>query len=251
VAEHVARYLASGPGAEGVYVDPAAFQAFISGGSNVALYEATSAALRERWPAGRFRLLDVGAGDGHALVPALADRVGTVDVTAVEPSDAMAARLGDRLPAATVHATTAQAFLGGLDEQQWDVGESTFAMHAIPTAERPAVLAELARRCDRYVLVDFDVPAFAGQRDPARVAYCAERYEIALAEYEGDGGLVAQGFLIPVLLGGFDPAVPQSTWEQPAGDWADEFRAAGYTTVATEPLCDYPWAPAFVLTAQR
>jgi hypothetical protein len=248
---HVARYLASAPAGDGVYVDPAAFQAFISGGSNVALYEATSAALGERWPAAPFRLLDIGAGDGHALVPALGDRAGTVDVTAVEPSDAMAARLGERLPAASVHATTAQAFLAALDEERWDVGESTFALHAIPTAERPAVLAALARRCDRYVLVDFDVPDFSGQRDPDRVAYCTERYEIALAEYEGDGGLVAQGFLIPVLLGGFDPAVPQSTWEQPAAAWEVEFRAAGYGAVVTEPLCDYPWAPAFVLTAQR
>src|SRR5262245_34615049 len=61
-------------GAEGtVYDHPEAFQAFINGGGNVGLYEAVSAALARLYDRTRPRsLLDVGCGDGRALLPALA-----------------------------------------------------------------------------------------------------------------------------------------------------------------------------------
>src|SRR5204863_8028536 len=62
-----------GSGADGtVYDRPAASRAFIDGGGNVGLYEAVSAALARLSADVRpSRLLDVGCGDGRALVPAL------------------------------------------------------------------------------------------------------------------------------------------------------------------------------------
>ena len=48
------------------------------------------------------------------------------------------------------------------------------------------------------LLAEFDVPV-AGDGGPAHLAYLAERYERGLAEYEGSA--VAQGFLMPVLVG--------------------------------------------------
>lgn len=253
VARHLAIHLAAPPSPHGVYVDPAAFRRFITTGGNVGLYEATSAALAARWPDGPFRLLDVGTGDGQALLPALEHaRRADVVVDAVEPSVALAEELSHRAPQLRVHATGVEDFLATVPAgQRWHVGQATFALHSLAPADRTGVLAALARRCDRFVLVEFDVPRFSGQQDPARVAYCLRAYDTGLAEYEDQGdALVAQGFLLPVLLGGLDPDVAQTTWEQPAAAWVDELRAAGWASVDATPLCPYWWAPAVVVTAQ-
>lgn len=54
-----------------VYEDPAAFQAFIGGGGNVALYRATSAALAAAYAARNVTtVLDIGSGDGRAVIAA-------------------------------------------------------------------------------------------------------------------------------------------------------------------------------------
>ena len=41
----------------------------------------------------------------------------------------------------------------------------------------------------------------------------------------------------------------RSTWEQSADDWAVQVTAAGFYDVSVQPLADYWWSPAFVLTA--
>jgi SAM-dependent methyltransferase len=245
-----------------VYDQPAAFEAFIRGGGNVALYRATSAALAAQYervaPA---RLLDLGCGDGLALLPALAAYGRWPDeVTLLEPSPkllatAWAAAIA-AAPAGTIVSTvnaSAQDFLARPRPSAplWDVIESTFALHALEVGERDDVLRRLALATDTLVIVEFDVPSFiAGSTE--QLHYLATHYERGLAEYADtpEGTLVNSGFLLPVLVGQLAPGAVRSTWEQPASAWVAQVERAGFTEVAVERVADYWWAPAFVLTAR-
>ncbi|MQA85982.1 MAG: class I SAM-dependent methyltransferase [Streptosporangiales bacterium] len=254
-----ARYLAdvARHGRRDVYASPEGFAAFIRGGGNVALYEATSRALCDRYRRHRpATLLDVGAGDGLALLPALTDDVGHVDV--VEPSRAMLDVTADALrrrgtPHRTLCGTAGELMAGAAPwsaEARWSLAQSTFALHALAAAERAELLSWLRTRVDRLLVVEFDVPPRASACEPAWFAHVVSRYEDGLAEYEGEEygyGVVAQGFLMPVMFGYFDPAVDHH--EQPIDAWADDLARAGFGVADPQPLCDYWWAPAYLLEA--
>lgn len=239
-------YLAS-DGDGRVYDQPAAFTAFIRGGGNVGLYEAVSRALAARY-AEVESLLDIGCGDGKALVPAL--RGHHPAVTLVEPSrallDAAVAALDGF--AVTAHNTDAATFAESV-EDRFDLAESTFALHALPHEDRTAVLTALCGHVSRLVIAEFDVPDHpAGSAE--HLTFLADTYEQGLAEYDEDRDLVAQGFLMPVLTGQLAPDARRSTWEQPATAWAAQLTTCGYTEVMIEPLYDYWSSPAFLLTAR-
>jgi len=232
-----------------VYDQPAAFTAFINGGGNLRLYDAVSSALAERYGRlGVTSLLDIGCGDGRALVRALSQAGVSPAVTLVEPSrallDSACAALG---PAVTAHATDATTFVANL-AARFDLAESTFALHALPPDERTAVLTALRGHVSHLVLAEFDVPDHP-PGSPEHLTFLADTYEHGLAEYDDDRDLVAQGFLMPVLTGQLAPGARRSTWEQPATAWAEQVAACGYRSVTVEPLCDYWSSPAFLLTA--
>ena len=250
-----------------VYDAPAAFAAFIRGGGNVRLYAAVSAALAGLYDdAGPARLLDVGCGDGAALVPALrAAEHPPAHLDLVEPSapllDAVVRRLRTEgtagVPGAVaglrVWSLTAQAFVADLAEadpgESWPLVQSTFALHGLPPAERTDVLAALRPRTGVLALVEFDVPDVE-VGSPEHVRFLARTYEQGLAEYGEDRDLVAQGFLMPVLTGQLRPGAVRATYEQPALRWAEQVRDAGYTDVTTRVLDHYWSSPAFLLTAR-
>ncbi|NUT94514.1 MAG: methyltransferase domain-containing protein [Saccharothrix sp.] len=250
VARALTRYLEGG--ADGsVYDQPAAFTAFIDGGGNVGLYQAVARELAGWYddePADD--LLDVGCGDGRALVPSLERaRHRPRKVTLLEPSAALLAGAVERLRGVEGIVVDArnvrvQEFLEGPEEV--DLVQSTFALHALPHEERDQVLAALAPRVRKLALVEFDVPELDGDE---RLAFLAETYERGLAEYGDDRELVAQGFLMPVLTGQLLPGAKRSTWEQPATAWAAQLRRTGFTEIRLEPLFDYWSSPAFLLTA--
>lgn len=242
-------------GKSNVYVSPEAFGAFIRGGGNVQLYENTSAALKRVYEQyDSLSLLDVGVGDGLALLPALTPvkaRIRHLDV--LEPSFVMLNKASDELNRRSIdhraiNATIQQFMVAS--PGKYDVIQSTYALQSIKPDERMRVLTWLKRHTSRPLVVEFDAPDFADMHDPQRVQYFVEHYERGLAEYAGDGGLVAQGFLMPVFFGGFDPGEARVNWEMPMADWVTQLHDAGFTDIRTEPIYDYWWAPAFLIDAR-
>ncbi len=238
-----------------VYVDGDAFAAFIRGGGNVPLYAAASAALRERYAGYEaLRLLDIGVGDGLALLPALPDNLAAL--TLVEPSEPMLSKtvqaIGERGLSADAHHTTIQAFMASSAGRQghWDIVQATWSLQSVPPDARPSVLAWMHAHGQRALIVEFDVPQFSAMFAPERVRYVAERYERGLAEYAHDRSLVAQGFLMPVMFGYFDRSAARTNWEGPIESWADALRAAGFSDVRTHKLYAYFWADAYLLDAR-
>jgi hypothetical protein len=250
-----ARWLdGSGIEGAGVYEHGGAFAAFARGGGNPALYAATSERLRRVYAEyDSLVLLDVGVGDGAALLPALSERVTHVDL--VEPSRSL---LSATVAALTARSIFHRAFCMTVEEfsaaappgGRWDVAQATFSLQSIPAEHRAGPLAWLAERAGRLLLVEFDVPLFEELDAPARVKYVVERYERGLAEYADDRELVAQGFLMPVLFGSFDRTTARTNYEQPIAAWADELRAAGFAQTRSERLHRYWWADAWLVDAQ-
>lgn len=239
-----------------VYDRPAAFEAFIAGGGNVDLYRRTSAVLASAYR-GAAALLDVGCGNGHALVPALqmAGDAAPSAVELVEPGADLLEHCVGAVQAAGLPLKITGWQIGLTDflktappAQRWHLAQSTFALQSIEPTERLVALRALAPRVDRLLVVDFDV---ADERPGSKkhLRDLATRYERGLSEYDDTRDLVAQGFLMPVLLGQLSADEARTNWEQPAEKWREEFQAAGFQDVEVRPLADYWSAPAFVLTA--
>jgi SAM-dependent methyltransferase len=245
----LADHLTASPGG-GVYEEPRAFEAFISGGGNVGLYAATIAALGARHARDRpGSLVDLGCGDGRVTAAVIPDSCRRVDL--VEPSAALlataAARLAGRDLTVAAHGTTLAGYLAA-SPAPVDSAQATYALHTVDPGTRPALLAALAERVGGLAVAEFDVPAFA-DRSPAHAAYAAERYPHCLAEYP-EGSEVGPGFLVPVLVAQFDPARPRLTWEQPIRAWVAELEASGYVVESVASLHDYWWAPAHLIVAR-
>ena len=232
------------------YDQPRAFERFIRGAGNLALYDAVSAELARMYTTHvPHSLLDIGAGDGMALAPAVGasdHAVSRLDV--VEPNSALLARLKAVLPLADGHETTLEQFVAALPTTtRWDLAQSTFALQSIAPAVRKAALRLLAAHVDRLIIVEFDVPDLV-TGTPEYYASLAARYEEAAADCGEDADLVAGGFLAPMLLGQLRAAAP-SNYEQPMGAWESEVADVGYRVVRVAHVHPYSWADAFLLEA--
>ncbi|WP_415645220.1 class I SAM-dependent methyltransferase [Stackebrandtia soli] len=246
-AEYLSRVDRQGRGE--VYTRPDAFAAFIRGGGNVALYRELSSYLRERYETlTPQRVLDIGSGDGLALLPAVTGLGIAVD--AVEPSPALAATLAERLTAEgidhRVWTMTVEAAMADAEVDAVRVAQSTFCLHNLAPEARAATLRWLRSRADRLFIAEFDIAAEPAPT-PGWFTTVVERYERGLAEYADGGALVAEGFLMPVMFGYFDSGVDH--YEQTAAAWSTELAAAGFTHRETTRLYDYWWAPAVVIEA--
>jgi hypothetical protein len=239
-------------GKQGVYVTGEAFGAFVRGGGNTRLYRAVSAALGSAYrEQTRTRLLDVGVGDGLALIPALNEHVASV--TVVEPSQQMLAAVEQALASRGVpydaHPCPIQTFALQHCTNTWDLAQATFSLQSLEPQEREHALSWLRLAAPRLLLAEFDVPSFASIEAPDHVRYVVNHYERGLAEYRGDDHLVASGFLMPVMFGYFDRTSTRTNYEQPIRVWVDELRRAGFAHVTLTMLDDYWWAPAYLLDA--
>ena len=235
----------------GAYDQAEAFEAFIQGGGNVALYDALSGFLATAYdhllPVS---LLDIGAGNGLALVPAL-QRARTpprfIDV--VEPNAELLASLSRSLDLHAAHRLGFEAFVERLPVgSRWDAAQSTFALQSIPPKERRLALQRLAPHIDVLLVAEFDLPVHEAGSDELYRSL-ARRYEQAARECGADAALVATGFLGPMLLGQLNATAP-SNWEQTADAWVDELASCGYTDIHVEHIHDYSWAPAVGITAR-
>ena len=239
-----------------VYDQPAAFEAFINGGGNIELYQRTSATLASAYAPG-MSLLDIGCGNGRALVPAL-QAAGTnlpAAVDLVEPGADLLQHCVSSITAAALPIRVTGWQLGLTEflltappTQRWHLAQSTFALQSVAPDERARALTALAPRVDRLLVIDFDMPDHR-PGSGKQLRYLAARYEQGLAEYDEDRELVAQGFLMPVLLGQLSADTPRTNWEHPVADWVDQLTAAGFADVQAQPLADYWSGPAFVLVA--
>ncbi len=242
-------------GKRDVYVSAEGFSAFIRGGGNVPLYQETSAALARCYPSEPFELLDIGVGDGMAMLPALTPAVRRV--TLVEPAAPLLARTTREL---TTRGVTFDAFAGGLREfvaepraqsRRWEVAQATFSLQSLAPPDRPALLSWLRARCEVLLIAEFDPPRMDEPLSPETVRHVLARYGEGLAEYAGaDFETVAQGFLMPVLFGYVDRGMTRTNFEQPIAHWEQLLHEAGFARVDRELLYPYWWAPAWLLVAR-
>ncbi len=248
LCDAIGRHLRASPGGS-VYTTPDGFRAFIDNCSNVALYDDVIRRLRgvhgDLCPSS---VVDLGAGDGRVTSAVVRDDIGTIDI--VEPAaDLLRSAIENQSwpVRPTPHQATMHEWVASLPPGRvYDLIQSTFALHTIAPDQRHDLLLSMQSHVRHVAIVDFDVPRFEdGSR--AHADYVAGRYRRAIAEYR-EFPLAIDGFLIPVMLGQFDPAIERATFEQSGDRWVEQFRAAGYT-VAIEPIHDYWWAGAFVLLA--
>ena len=271
-----------------VYDDSRGFQLFCTAGSNVFLYERTSAMLVEElracWEQKNsacgdkqaqqpLELLEVGVGEGMAFVP-VAERLcgGSAPVlgaaTLVEPTamlDTCVERLGRACSGTGARFEPFRGTLAQLGAQEqaagrvWDAAEATYALQTIPREQRQAeALPWLFEHVERMLLVvEFDVPAAwaAAPLAPQSVLHVLRCYRRLLLTYAEDNGLratVACGFLVPVLFGYIsrDPT-KRVTEEAPIACWVADLRAAGFVDVRVRDVYDYEWAPARLIIAHK
>src|SRR6218665_232580 len=251
-----ATYLTRGAreGKRNVYVSAEGFSVFIRGGGNVPLYRETSAALVRCYPSEPFELLDIGVGDGRALLPALTPAVRRV--TLVEPATPLLERTTQEL---ATRGVAFDAFAGGLGEfaaeprsrsRRWAVAQATFSLQSLEPSSRLPLLSWLRSRCDALLIAEFDPPSMDEPLKPETARHVLARYREGLAEYVGaDFETVAQGFLMPVLFGYVDRGATRTNFEQPLSQWERLLGEAGFTRGERRPPYPYWWAPAGLLVA--
>ena len=236
-----------------VYATARGFYRFIRAGGNVELYENVSAALRRVYQRhDEIGLLDIGTGDGLALLPALSDNVTRIDV--VEPSEKMLADLTAELDRRGVtyrsHHQTLQDFVATQPAENWDIVQATYSLHSIPPVERKPMLEWIRQHTGLVLIAEFDVPNLGAPCGPAHVQYLLERYERGLSEYRGsDRDIVAQEFLIPILFGNFDHDAGRLTFEQSMDSWTSDLESAGFVNLRRHLVAEYWWADSYLVEA--
>ncbi len=240
---------------DAIYATPNGFNRFIRGGGNIELYENLSKLLREVYSQSEeLKLLDIGAGDGHALLPSLTANVEMVDI--VEPSAKMLADLCAALDERRIQYRsfngTLQEFIENKQGQRWDIIQATYSLHSISTEERMAMLDWICRHGETFIFAEFDVPEFQFSCEPDSFHYFMERFEKGLSEYEEgeEREIVAQEFLMPVLLGNLHKDHNRVTFEQTMESWKSDLKAIGFQNVELSLISHYWWADSYLVKAK-
>jgi len=235
-----------------LYDEPTAFEEFISHGDNPNLYSRTVASVeaihRTNRPA---TVLDIGCGDGRITAAVLGSSTSQVDL--VEPSTELLESAVELVAgpgrAADGYDLGIATFLDRLaPSTSWDLVQSTFALHNLTPAARLAVFDQLAGRSRRLVIVEFDLPDYE-DGSVEHATYAAERYAVGVEEYR-DHPDVISGFLMPVLVGQFDPSRHRSTFETSIEAWRVQLEASGWNVTNEVRVADYWWAPAVCIEAE-
>lgn len=250
---HVYLQRLSESGATDVYATPDGFAAFIRGGGNVLLYASLSRELNKIYHAQRdIRLLDIGVGDGLALLPALADTIAHIDLVELSAAmlDQTTAALSRRGISHRAFNQPIEAFLAA-EHGHYTIAQATFSLHNLSPAARAEVFAWLRQQADQVLVAEFDVRLDAEPDSAAYIDALVGRFRRGLAEYTGeDTDLVAQGFLLPMFFRNFTAGGAPALWEQPVAVWIAELRAAGFADVQQTLIHRYWWADAYLLRAR-
>jgi len=284
VARFAVEWLSQKVGAKGaeasvaVYDDSKGFELFCDAGSNVPLYVQTSAALTDEIRAcfseGKpVSLLEVGVGAGRAFLPvaeALCRDSSVIgSAVLVEPSpmlDTCKTLLTEKCGEAVM--AKMECFKGTLKafsetdkakDGMWDVAEATYALQSIPREERKReTLPWLYQHVSKALLiVEFDVPSewAADPLAPASIVHVMQCYRDTLLTYTEEGGqrgIVARGFLIPVMYGYISRDSSKKTNEEiPIADWVDDLRESGFKDIHVRDLFNYEWSPARLIIAKK
>jgi len=260
-----------------VYDDSKGFQLFCDAGSNVPLYVHTSAALIEEIRAVKkgsepLSLLEIGVGAGRAFLPVAEELCcGTSPVidkaVLVEPSsmlDTCESQLKEHCSDALSRIKTFRGTIKAFGESDlagdtiWDVAETSFALQSIPREERKKeTLPWLCAHTKTLLLVEFDVPGewCADPLAPASIVHVMQCYRDTLLTYtedDGQRGIVARGFLIPVMYGYISRDSSKKTNDEiPIDDWVDDLREVGFTNIRVRDLFKYEWSPAKLVIASK
>ncbi|MBF0547672.1 MAG: class I SAM-dependent methyltransferase [Candidatus Riflebacteria bacterium] len=240
-------------GKKNVYISPTGFAEFIRGGGNVPLYQAVAKMLRNIYQQySNLSVLDIGVGDGLALLPALTKNIRHVDV--VEPSKALLDNVRKEFSRLNISheafESTLQEFVKSSPKRSWDLIQSTFCLQSIPPNERGDLFKWLAETGSRLIIIEFDVPEFPEQCSPDQVKYVTERYNQGLTEYLENRELVAKEFLMPVMFGYFDQDCARTNFEHSVQEWILQLRNSGYQTIECFEVYPYWWAPAVMIDAK-
>jgi hypothetical protein len=235
------------------YQQADSFTAFIRGGGNIRLYQQLSSRLCAIYNEyNKLTLLEIGVGDGQALLPALSPTILHIDL--VEPSAAMLALTRAALDARGIayraFHQSIQTFAAAGEAQLYDIAQATFSLQALAPEERADILRWLRSRCARLLVAEFNVPTFSHVLHPERVRFMVERYAQGIAEYTDEGDLVIQGFLMPMFFSAFSADRSVSNHEQPATAWRTDLHNAGFQRIDIHAICDYWWSPAVLLDAR-
>ncbi|MBA3531290.1 MAG: class I SAM-dependent methyltransferase [Ardenticatenales bacterium] len=255
-ARYLERLCEQGLESQALYSESDSFSAFISGGSNLALYDNTRHILTERLRALQpTSLLDIGTGDGSVLIPVVMTLPSPPTLTFIEPAltllDRAMSFAWDKGFQPDAHPYPVEQVLASLD-QSWDVAIATWSLHNLPPATRAEVLHSLAGRVQRLFIAEFDDPAgrYENPLAPERIRHIHDRYRVGLQEYSGpEGRRVRLGFLLPVLYGYFAREGRRSTYEQPIARWEEELQAAGFIIATRTLIYPYWWADAYLVEA--
>lgn len=257
---HVLSNLVGSTVVESPYDQAAAFQIFINGGDNVPLYDRVSRALADLYDSEEtLSLLDIGAGDGRAIIPAMQMAYCDIErLDVIEPSVELLDSLRSNIERAGFSARSKFSF-SNLKAQNffmepgpdrwWDLVQSTFALQSLPPDERHEVLLALRDKTEKLAIVEFDVPEHeAGSIE--EMSSIATRFELGLKGYGSNAPLVAGGFLAPILLGKVRDPGRRHNWEQSARGWWAELERAGYRVTYQRSLYPYSWSEAFLMVAE-
>ena len=255
VASELDKYLAQkkSSGRDAIYVTPNGFNRFIRGGGNIELYENLIQLLRRLNAQNNgLKLLDIGAGDGRALLPSLTANVDSVDI--IEPSKQMLSGLCAALDERQINY---RSFNDPLQEfvreerERWDIIQATYSIHTIPIEERKTMLEWICRHGKTFVFTEFDIPEFASPCKPDSFRYYFEKYETGISEYEEgeERDVVAQEFLIPVLLGNLHKDDNRVTFEQTMDYWKSDLKSVGFQNIELTLISSYWWADSYFVKA--
>ena len=195
-----------------------------------------------------FSAIDIGSGPGVLLEKVIRNIGDSNEIgwTVLEPAAELLKENAKVLSRVGVEATTLNESLQAYvdvaasvqDSKIYSAGLITFALSALPKAERKSVLDKLARTVKSLFIVEFncDIPGMActsgsGLFADERVRAVAEKYAKAYPLYF-EAEQILDKFLIPAFFGFFDESSKRVTHEQSLDEWCKELQQLDNYTVA-------------------